>query len=252
MSEKILLEGVRKEFVTNTRKVIALEETSLSIHSGEFVSLVGPSGCGKSTFLRLVAGLLRPSTGKISIKADSERAMAMVFQDYSIFPWKTVRQNIRFGLDVSGVDRRTSNARVDSLLERLHLSEWSDAYPNVLSGGMKQRVAIARALAVEPEIILMDEPFAAVDAHLREELQEELLNLWQQDSRTVLFVTHSLSEAVLLSDRIIVMGAHPGRVIADIEVDFPRPRTGEIRSSGAFAELEHSLRGLLRTESENG
>ena len=172
----------------------------------------------------------------------------MVFQDYSIYPWKKVLDNVRFGLDLAGVPKKQGNAQAVKYLAKLGLSDRSNEYPNVLSGGMKQRVAIARALAVEPEVLLMDEPFAAVDAQMREVLQEELLELWQADQRTVVFVTHSLDEAVLLADRIIVMSARPGRIVADLVVPFSRPRDPSIRSTAEFAQLEQELRSILRTE----
>lgn len=173
----------------------------------------------------------------------------MVFQDYSIFPWKTVRENVRFGLDIRHVDKEISNKRVDELLALLHLEDRESSYPSELSGGMKQRVAIARALATDPEVLLMDEPFAAVDAHLREEMQEELLRIWQEDLGTVLFVTHSLSEAVLLADRVIVLSESPSRVIADVAIPFARPRTSSIRNQAEFAQLENSLRTMLKRKS---
>lgn len=248
MASKILASGVSRFFGTGDYRTQALTDINIEIEDGQFVCLVGPSGCGKSTFLRILAGLLRPSKGVVSIISNAERPVSMVFQDYSIYPWKKVLDNVRFGLDLAGVPKKQGNAQAVKYLAKLGLSDRSNEYPNVLSGGMKQRVAIARALAVEPEVLLMDEPFAAVDAQMREILQEELLALWQADQRTVVFVTHSLDEAVLLADRIIVMSARPGRIVADLVVPFSRPRNPSIRSTAEFAQLEQELRSILRTE----
>lgn len=244
---KIAARGVKRRFPNG---VEALDSFDLDIAEGEFVCLVGPSGCGKSTFLRIVAGLLTPSDGSVSIqpRRTDRPAVAMVFQDYSIYPWKTVLANVRVGLDLARVKKREGNERARHWLVRCGLGDFVDAYPNTLSGGMRQRVSIARALAVEPEILLMDEPFAALDAQLRTVLQDELLDLWQSDRRTVLFVTHSLEEAILLGDRVVVMSARPGRLVADIPVPFERPRTGELRGAPEFAALEQQIWDVLRGE----
>lgn len=188
-------------------QVHALGPLELTVAPGEFVCLVGPSGCGKSTLLRIAAGLLRPSTGTLEIRTRSPRPAAMIFQDYGIYDWKSVRANVRFGLDIQRVPRRTANARADEWLTRMGLADFAHAYPATLSGGMRQRVAIARALAVEPELLLMDEPFAALDAQLRTILQDELLDLTQTLHTTTLFITHSLEEALVLGDRVLVMSA---------------------------------------------
>ncbi|MEU7811109.1 ABC transporter ATP-binding protein [Pseudonocardia sp. NPDC049154] len=249
---KIAVAGVEKRFDARKRVVHALGPLDLEIGSGEFVCLVGPSGCGKSTLLRLLAGLARPSAGDVRIGVrDPERPLtAMVFQDYSIYPWKTVRQNVEYPLLVNGLSKAERRARADQWLDRTGLAAFADSHPAQLSGGMKQRVSIARAFAMEPEILLMDEPFAALDAQMRFVLQDELLQLWQEHRRTVLFITHNLDEALLLGDRVAVMSARPGRVIADLEVPFARPRTGEIRGSAEFAALEQQLWHLLRDEVE--
>ncbi|WP_217239465.1 ABC transporter ATP-binding protein [Streptomyces sp. AC555_RSS877] len=228
--------------------VDALGPVDLTVAPGEFVCLVGPSGCGKSTLLRIAAGLLRPSTGRLEIRTSSPRPAAMIFQDYGIYDWKTVRTNVRFGLDIQRVPRREANARADEWLTRMGLADFAHAYPAALSGGMRQRVAIARALAVEPELLLMDEPFAALDAQLRMILQEELLELTQTTRTTTLFVTHSLEEAIVLGDRVLVMSARPGRIIAEHRPPFPRPRTGDIRSTPEFTSLKSDLWDLLRKE----
>ncbi|MGW7044814.1 ABC transporter ATP-binding protein [Streptomyces avermitilis] len=230
------------------RTVEALGPLDLTVAPGEFVCLVGPSGCGKSTLLRIAAGLLRPSTGELEIRTSSPRPAAMIFQDYGIYDWKTVQANVRFGLDIQRVPRREANARAAEWLVRLGLADFAHAYPATLSGGMRQRVAIARALAVEPEILLMDEPFAALDAQLRTILQDELLDLTQTTGTTTLFITHSLEEAIVLGDRVLVMSARPGRIIAERRPPFPRPRTGDIRSAPGFTSLKSELWDLLRRE----
>ncbi|MFE1949160.1 MULTISPECIES: ABC transporter ATP-binding protein [Streptomyces] len=226
----------------------ALGPVDLQLTPGEFVCVVGPSGCGKSTLLRIAAGLTRPSTGTLEISTSSPRPAAMIFQDYGIYDWKTVLANVRFGLDIQKVPRREANTRARDWLARMGLADFADAYPSALSGGMRQRVAIARALAVEPEILLMDEPFAALDAQLRTILQDELLALTQTTRTTTLFITHSLEEAIVLGDRVLVMSARPGRVIAERRPPFARPRTGDIRSTPEFTALKGELWDLLRGE----
>ncbi|CAM5464316.1 ABC transporter ATP-binding protein OS=Streptomyces alboniger OX=132473 GN=CP975_23480 PE=4 SV=1 [Streptomyces alboniger] len=237
-----------RTFGRTPRAVEALGPVDVTVAPGEFVCLVGPSGCGKSTLLRIAAGLLRPSTGRLEIRTSSARPAAMIFQDYGIYDWKTVRANVRFGLDIQRVPRHVANARADEWLTRMGLGDFAHAYPATLSGGMRQRVAIARALAVEPELLLMDEPFAALDAQLRMILQEELLELTQTTRTTTLFVTHSLEEAIVLGDRVLVMSARPGRIIAEHRPPFPRPRTGDIRSTPEFTVLRSELWDLLRKE----
>ncbi|HEY8526173.1 MAG TPA: ABC transporter ATP-binding protein [Acidimicrobiales bacterium] len=245
---KVHVEGVRRRFGWGARRIDALGPIDLEVADGEFLCVVGPSGCGKSTLLRLMASLLRPSEGRVAIATDAAHPAAMIFQDYGIYPWKTVRGNVRFGLDVQGVPEAEARRRADEWLARMGLAEFADAWPDTLSGGMRQRVAIARALAVEPELLLMDEPFAALDAQLRSVLQEELLAVCQAAHRTVVFVTHSLEEAILLGDRVVVMSARPGRIIAERVVPFPRPRTAEVRTTPEFAALERELWHLLRGE----
>lgn len=246
---KIVATGVHRYFGGTGERIHALGPVDLTISDGEFVCIVGPSGCGKSTFLRMVAGLIGPSEGSIEFTTHREgQSTSMVFQDYSIFPWKRVIDNVRYGLDIAGVRRKEGNRRAMEYLGKLGLAERAKSWPETLSGGMKQRVAIARALAVEPEILLMDEPFAALDAQMRQILQEELLDLWQADRRTVLFITHSLDEAILLGDRVLVMSSRPGKIIADIRVPFERPRSNQIRTSHEFTELTSELWELLRVE----
>jgi len=246
---KILIDAVTKTYHAR-RTVEALKRIDLGIPEGQFVCLLGPSGCGKSTLLRMIGGLDHPSGGEISIRARNAVSVptATVFQSYNVFPWKTILANVRFGLEMHGTRGRAADTVARGWLKRMGLQDFADAYPPALSGGMLQRVAIARALAVEPEILLMDEPFAALDAQHRRIMQDELLALWQEDRRTVVFVTHSLDEAVLLGDRIVVMSARPGRVLADITVPFERPRRAEIRSDPRFAALEGEIWDLLRGE----
>lgn len=247
---KIIVEGVRKSY-GRRNEILALDGIDLVVKEGEFVCLVGPSGCGKSTLLRMMAGLHHPTSGRIRLM-DTKRThlAAMVFQNYSIFPWKTVRANIELPLAIQGMPRVEREARVTRLMKRLGLIDFADAYPAALSGGMAQRVSIARALAVEPQTLLMDEPFAALDAQMRRVLQEELLSIWQEDQRTVVLVTHSIEEAILLGDRVVMMSARPGVIIADYPVPFPRPRSPEIRATTEFAELEQRIWSQMRAEVE--
>lgn len=252
---KLSIESVERVFgETKSGSLHALGPLSLDIPVGQFVSIVGPSGCGKSTLLRIIAGLVTPSKGRIVIRPSPSALVpfSMVFQDYGIFPWKTVEANVRLGLDLAGVARREANATTADWLRRMGLSAYARSYPRALSGGMRQRVSIARALAVEPDVLLMDEPFAALDAQLRLILQDELLRLWESSKRTVVFVTHSLEEALLLSDRIILMSARPGTVLRDYSVPFARPRGAALRTSSEFAELLADIWELLRGEVQKG
>ncbi|MFG1945857.1 ABC transporter ATP-binding protein [Nonomuraea sp. NPDC048826] len=248
---KIAVRQLGKVFSSGSGSVRALDEISLDVHDGEFLCLLGPSGCGKTTLLRVMAGLERPSSGAIEMRHDdpSRSLSAVVFQDYSVFPWKTIRENVIFPLLQTGVRRARAKEIADHWLAQLDLSGFENAYPDTVSGGMKQRVAIARALAVEPETLLMDEPLAALDAQLRLLLQEKLLDLWQANQNTVVFVTHSIDEALLLGDRIAVMSARPGRIATVIDVPFDRPRDpDEIRASPDFALLRDEIWHRLRRE----
>jgi NitT/TauT family transport system ATP-binding protein len=249
-SPKVIASGVARSFAGRHGDLAALGPLDLEVAEGEFVALVGPSGCGKTTFLRIVGGLLNPTDGWVEIipRRPARAPVAMVFQDYGIYPWKTVLANVRFGLDMAGVPRAAGNDRARQWLDRLGLADVALAHPPTLSGGMRQRVAIARALAVEPEILLLDEPFAALDAQLRRLLGEELLRLWESERRTVLLVTHSVEEAVVLADRVVVMSARPGRVLADFAVPFGRPRPPDVRTTVAFRALENEIWELLRVE----
>ncbi|WP_082561758.1 ABC transporter ATP-binding protein [Microbacterium sp. Root61] len=231
-------------------EVQALTDIDLTIREGEFVSVVGPSGCGKSTLLRILARLQRPTSGAVYIDSTgSGRALvAPVFQEYSIFPWRTVKDNVALGLQAAHVPKADIERRVADWIGRVGLAGFEDSYPSNLSGGMKQRVALARAFVMEPEILLMDEPFAALDAQLRQVLQDELLAICQEQSYTVFFVTHNIDEAILLSDRIVLMSARPGRVRGTYDVPFGYPRGPELRSDPRFVALEEQIWGDLRGE----
>lgn len=241
-------ENVRKVFAAR-KKITALEALSIQIARNEFVSIIGPSGCGKSTFLLLLAGLEQSSGGRIHIDGklvegpDPKRAI--VFQEYLLFPWRTVRKNVEFGPEVRKVSGEERKEISDRYIRLVGLEGFENRYPHELSGGMKQRVAIARALANEPALLLMDEPFGALDALTREMLQLELLRIWQEAKCTVVFVTHSISEAVTLSDRVVVMSSRPGRILADIVIDLPRPRNRGMMAGSGFFSYEHRLRELV-------
>ncbi|MDR2368312.1 MAG: ABC transporter ATP-binding protein [Deltaproteobacteria bacterium] len=225
---------------------LALESFSLNVAAGEFVSIVGPSGCGKSTLLNIVAGLARADGGQIFIDGKAVTGPALdrgiVMQGYALFPWRTVRKNVEFGLEMKGLAARERKEVSQRFIELVNLEGFEDRYPYELSGGMKQRVAIARALAYDPEVLLMDEPFAAVDAQTREMLQDELMRIWEKTGKTILFVTHGIDEAVILADRVVVMGANPGRIRAVIDIGLGRPRTNqEIRLSPAYGEIRQRV-----------
>lgn len=225
---KVAIEGVSKQYDSRGGPVRALSDVSLSVRPGEFCCVVGPSGCGKTTLLRTVAGLEEPDSGSVLVDGDPVIGpgldRGMVFQEYALFPWRTVRGNVRFGLDRPACDCSDCEARVRELIDLVGLGGFADAYPKELSGGMKQRVGIARALAVDPEILLMDEPFGSVDARTRDRLHAELLDICDRTGQTVLFVTHDVDEAVALANRVAVMGATPGTVRSTVTVDLPRPR----------------------------
>jgi NitT/TauT family transport system ATP-binding protein len=247
----IRLRGVSRVFDGPTGPVHAVRDVDLDVQPREFCVIVGPSGCGKTTLLRMLSGLEKPTSGAIELLAggDKEPTNAMVFQGRSVFPWLTVRQNIAYGLKLAGVGRRERGAIADRLLKTVGLSRFSSAYPHQLSEGMRQRVVIARALAVDPDLLLMDEPFGALDEQTRLILQEELLHIWENTGKTVVFVTHSIDEALTLADRIVVMGAHPGTIKSVLQVPFRRPRSlTAIRSDPAFADLFSNIWRLLRGE----
>jgi NitT/TauT family transport system ATP-binding protein len=231
--------------------LVALYNISLAIRKNEFVSLLGPSGCGKTTLIRIVAGLLTADRGEVLVNSQlvnsPGRDRCMVFQQFGLLPWRTVVSNVEFGLEIDGVAREERRALAGKYLELVGLKGFESYYPHQISGGMQQRVGIARALSKRPEILLMDEPFGAVDAQTREQLQEELLKIWAQTETTVVFVTHSIDEAIYLSDRVVVMQARPGRIKEEVPIDLPRPRwEGDIKADPRFAQLRARLRDSLR------
>ncbi|MDQ4078397.1 MAG: ABC transporter ATP-binding protein [Chloroflexota bacterium] len=233
-------------------QIHALGPLDVTIEAGEFVTIVGPSGCGKSTFLRLVAGLEEPSSGTLMLaqSGDEERPFnSMVFQGDSTFPWMTVHGNVEYGLRVRGASVKRRERVVDQMLRMVGLTKFAEAYPYQLSGGMRQRVALARALANDPTVLLMDEPFGALDEQNRVLLQDELLRIWDDTDKTVLFVTHSIDEAIALADRVLVMSAAPGQVIAKFPVPFPRPRqVFDLKRNPAFGELTYEIWHKLRDQ----
>jgi NitT/TauT family transport system ATP-binding protein len=232
--------------------VTALNNFSLDIARGEFVSIVGPSGCGKSTFLNALLGLIKPDNGNIQLNGTRIKGpgqeRAMVFQEFGLLPWRSVTANVELGLELKGVPAAQRVERSTELIKLVGLSGFERHYPHELSGGMKQRVGLARALATEPEVLLMDEPFAALDAQTRDLMQTELLQIWERTKKTVLFVTHSIEEAAYLSDRVIVMTARPGRTKEVVSIDLPRPRDYEMRLTPEFNELKSRIWEVLKEE----
>jgi NitT/TauT family transport system ATP-binding protein len=232
--------------------ISVLEHFDLDIYEGEFMSLLGPSGCGKSTFLNILAGLDKYDGGEILVDDAplKERSFnrGIVFQSYALLPWRTVIKNLEVGLEIRHIEKKERRRIARHYLELVGLTAFENQYPHQLSGGMRQRVAIARVLAYQPDLLLMDEPFAALDAQTRENLQIELLRIWEADKKTILFVTHSIDEAILLSDRVAFMSSQPGHIKEIINIDLPRPRTEDIRNSAEFARIRKNLWGMLQAE----
>jgi NitT/TauT family transport system ATP-binding protein len=230
------------------KEVDALTDVSIDIKKGEFVSLLGPSGCGKTTLLRIIADLLEPTSGSVRIagrtprEARLKQKYGIVFQSPVLYDWRTIRNNVRLPLEMMKVAKEEQEKRVDKQLDLVGLGKFAGNYPYQLSGGMQQRVGIARALAIKPEFLLMDEPFSALDEFTREKLNEDLLRIWAKTGKTVVFVTHNISEAVFLSDRVFVLSPHPGRLSAIIDIDLPRPRSQETRESPEFFSLVSGIR----------
>lgn len=244
MEIKIEIHGVEKRYHTAQGEVEALSDISLQVDEGEFLCIIGPSGCGKSTLLRILAGLYQQSAGEVIVHTNGTEhrpVNAMVFQEYAIFPWRSVADNVAFGLEMRGVPRGERAARTSEYLAKVGLSQFANHYPYQLSGGMKQRVALARAMANDPEILLMDEPFGALDAQTRAVLQEELLRIWEEEKKTVIYVTHSIEEAIMLGDRVVLMTARPGKIKSIYEVNLPRPRTHNIRTTPEYNQLARIL-----------
>lgn len=250
----IRMQGISKVFPTKKGPFVAVKDVSFGVRDKEFVSLVGPSGCGKSTILRMLGGILRPSAGTISyygelykdgVPSQARKKIGFVFQSHNLLPWRTVRQNLALPLEVLNLSGDTWYSRIDELLEMVGLRDFADAYPLELSDGMKQRIGVIRALVHDPQILLMDEPFASLDEITREQLDVELLSLWMQTKKTIVFITHNVDEAVLLSSRVFVMATNPGRITQEVDIPLPGPRTLETVGSEAYTELCESVRELI-------
>jgi len=250
MSIKIKALGVTKIFPTGNGPVQAIQNFDLEVKEGEFVCIVGPSGCGKSTFLRILGGLIEPTSGEINLGFSQQGGplQNIVFQEYALFPWKTVIDNVAFGLQMRGLPRRERQEIASDWLRKVGLVKFAHSYPHQLSGGMKQRVSIARAFANNPEILLMDEPLGALDAQTRVVLQEELIRLWEAFRKTVVYITHSIEEAVWLGDRVVLMTAHPGTNKNEFHVPFQRPRSFALTSATEFGQLTYSIWQELQGE----
>jgi len=247
MSNYLVLDHVTKIYDSNDGKVHSLMDISLKMDPNEFLCVIGPSGCGKTTLLRLIAGLDFPTSGKIILNGaevkDPSPERGMIFQEFSLFPWRNVLKNVEFGLEILGIENRQEIA--EQYLKLVGLDKVKNKYPYELSGGMKQRIAIARALATNPNILLMDEPFGSLDAQTRNMIQDELLKIWMKTKKTIIFVTHSVDEALYLADRIVVMSISPGRIIEEINVDVERPRE---RTDPVIAEKRYKILKLLGVE----
>jgi NitT/TauT family transport system ATP-binding protein len=235
-------------------QVLALKDVDLQIEHGTFVSLIGPSGCGKSTLLRILGGLEQATTGSVDVAAGTSRSgqlrISFVFQDHSLFPWLTVLDNVAFGLRMDGVPKAERRERAQEWLVRVGLAGFERSYPEELSGGMRQRLSLARAFVTDPDVLLMDEPMGSLDAQTRLLVQEDLIRLWEETRKTVLLVTHSIEEALLLGDRVVVMSSRPARVTLDLPVDFARPRTRATTTEDAFVEFTAKIWAVLRDEVE--
>jgi len=253
---KIQLQEVSLSYQTDTgSELLALDRIDLDVHPGEFLCIVGPSGCGKSTLLHLIAGLQKPTSGRVAMDGDSVTAPGtdriLIFQEHRLFPWLTVGQNVEFGMKMKGLSKAEREDRTRHYLRLVHLSQFKDSRPHQLSGGMRQRVALARALATEPDVLLMDEPFAALDAQTRDMLHDELEKIWAETGRTIIFVTHNVREAVRLGDRVVLMSFRPGQVKKEFVVDLPRPRhLEEVEVARTAREILDQLRDEINKSLE--
>jgi NitT/TauT family transport system ATP-binding protein len=245
--------GVRKVYNKNGRPLEVLDVERFSVREGEFVTVIGPSGCGKSTFLHIMGGFIKAESGSIRVYGEEVNGpgpdRGMMFQEFALFPWRTVAGNIAWGLEAQGVPREQIKTTVWTYLQITGLGEFGNHFPAELSGGMKQRVALARVLAFDPKVLLMDEPFGALDAQTREVMQEELTRLWGQTGKTIVFVTHDIEEAVYLGDRVVVLTARPGRIREEVRIDLPRPRGLEVKKSVRCLEYRNTIWDLIRSES---
>ena len=251
---QILIDGVSKAYGDGKRgKTLALDNINLTIAENEFVVLVGPSGCGKSTLLNIVGGLLSPSAGHVyfeGLAAEREPAVGVVFQDVGLFPWRTVTENIAFGLEEAGVDKAEKEKRLRYYMNMVGLEGFEQAYPHQLSGGMRQRAGIARALAIKPDLLLMDEPFSALDAQTRTLMQEELLRIWQETRVTTLYVTHNIQEAVYLADRVVVLSRRPGRIVKILPVELPKFDRDKGDNVPTFSRYTETIWDLIRHDAQ--
>jgi ABC-type nitrate/sulfonate/bicarbonate transport system ATPase subunit len=249
---KLHIHNVSKIYRSDGQEVLAIDEIDLKIKNKEFATILGPSGCGKSTLLRIVAGLIKPTKGIVRLDGNvisrPGQDRGMVFQSYTLFPWLTVKENIQFGLEISGMPKAEQEQIAQEFVEKVGLRGFEKSYPKGLSGGMKQRVAIARALANNPAILLLDEPFGALDAQTRALMQELLTQIWEELHKTILFVTHDVEEAIFLSDRVFIMTARPGKIKAEIDIPLERPRSYEIKATESFLNLKRQALALIREE----
>jgi len=249
---KLHIHNVSKTYRSDGQEVLAIDEIDLKIKNKEFATILGPSGCGKSTLLRIVAGLIKPTKGIVRLDGNvitrPGQDRGMVFQSYTLFPWLTVTENIQFGLEISGMPKTKQERIAQEFVEKVGLKGFEKTYPRGLSGGMKQRVAIARALANNPAILLLDEPFGALDAQTRALMQELLTQIWEELHKTILFVTHDVEEAIFLSDRVFIMTARPGKIKAEIDISLERPRNYEIKATESFLNLKKQALALIREE----
>lgn len=249
---KLKIDNVRKVFDSHNGEVVALNGINMEIIENEFVTVVGPSGCGKSTLLNIIAGLTEPTSGKVY--CDDQEVMGtgiergVVFQQYALFPWLTVKGNVEFGLKVQGLNDKEASEIAMKYIQMVDLEDFMNHYPKELSGGMKQRVAIARAYAVDPSVLLMDEPFGALDAQTRTQLQEELLTTWEEEQKTCFFITHDVDEAIILGQKVIIMSARPGRIKEIVDINIPYPRTQEIKMAPEFLEAKNYIWGQVYKE----
>jgi NitT/TauT family transport system ATP-binding protein len=248
--------GVRKSFSKDGRSLAVLDVERFTAQDGEFVTVIGPSGCGKSTLLHIMGGFIQAEAGAIQVHGRQVNGpgpdRGMMFQEFALFPWKTVAGNVAWGLETQGFSKDQIQKTVNEHVEMIGLTEFRNHYPAELSGGMKQRVQLARVLAIDPEVLLMDEPFGALDAQTRETMQEELTRLWERTGKTIVFVTHDIDEAVYLGDRVVVLTARPGRIREEVKIDLPRPRSLEIKKSAQCHEYRNYIWDLIRAESRKG
>ena len=249
---KVKIDHVEKIYDGRQGKMIALNGVDLDIYENEFITVVGPSGCGKSTLLNIIAGLLEPTSGNVYVDGKKVEGTGtergVVFQQYALFPWLTVKQNVMFGLKLKGMDKVEAEKIAMKYIHMVQLEDFVDAYPKELSGGMKQRVAIARAYAVQPEVLLMDEPFGALDAQTRTQLQAELIQTWQEEKKPCFFITHDVEEAIILGTKVIVMSARPGRIKTIVDINLPYPRTQDLKMSKEFLDLKAQIWGEVYQE----